>query len=204
MRLEHYDPGSDASNAIKRVAEFERRHAAYIASTPAVAPAALNRNKPRTTGEVDYQALVLGEAGQRLRAIASLLPFYDIDPAQVHLIGTPAWEDQSLAAEPALVGAWFAAPDPAGRAAFERKYREAYSRSAPRIATLAYDAAGLAAVLARVRGAPDFSAATLSSPSGFAGIDGIFRFASDGVVERGLAVLQLDRRSTQVISPAPT
>jgi hypothetical protein len=43
----------------------------------------------------------------------------------------------------------------------------------------------------------------LSSPSGFAGVDGIFRFAPDGVVERGLAVLQLDRRAIQVISPAP-
>ena len=204
VRVEHYDPGSDASNAVKRAAEFERRHAAYIAGNPAVAPAALSRNKPQTAGDLDYQALVLGEAGQRLRAIASLLPFYDIDPAQVHLIGTPAWEDQSLAGEPGLVGAWFAAPDPAGRAAFERKFRETYARSAPRIATLAYDAAGLAAVLARVRGGPDFSVATLSSPSGFAGVDGIFRFAPDGVVERGLAVLQLDRRAIQVISPAPT
>jgi len=204
VRIEHYDPGGDAANAVKRVAEFERRHAAYIASNPAVPPAALSRNKPQTTGEVDYQALVLGEAGQRLRSIASLLPFYDIDPAQVHVIGTPAWEDQSLAGEPALVGAWFAAPDPSSRANFERKYRETYARSAPRIATLAYDAAGLAAVLARLHGTPDFSAATLTSPSGFAGVDGIFRFASDGVVERGLAVLQLDRRSMQVISPAPT
>ncbi len=59
-------------------------------------------------------------------------------------------------------------------------------------------------MLARHSGTPDFSAATLSSASGFAGVDGIFRFAPDGVVERGLAVLQLDRRTIQVISPAPT
>jgi hypothetical protein len=69
---------------------------------------------------------------------------------------------------------------------------------------LAYDATGLAAVLARIGANPDFSATALGSPSGFAGVDGIFRFAPDGVVERGLAVLQLDRRSIQVISPAPT
>ncbi|MBI3516999.1 MAG: penicillin-binding protein activator [Proteobacteria bacterium] len=203
VRVEYYDPGAtDLSGPIKRVAEFERRRAAFVAQSPAAAQKRTGRGQ--TTGETGFEALVLGEGGQRLRTIAPLLPFYDIDPAQVHLIGTPAWEDQSLATEPALVGSWFAAPDPAGRAEFDRKYREAYGRSAPRIATLAYDATGLAAVLARHGGTPDFSATTLSSPSGFAGIDGIFRFAPDGVVERGLAVLQLDRRTIQVISPAPT
>jgi ABC-type branched-subunit amino acid transport system substrate-binding protein len=197
-RVEYYDPGApDVTNAVKRIAEFERRRAAVV-------PAQSSPGRNQTGGETGFQALVMAEGGQRLRTIAPLLPFYDIDPAQVHMIGTPAWEDQSLAAEPALVGAWFAAPDPAGRADFERKYREAYGRSAPRITTLAYDATGLAAVLARVNTGPDFSAATLSSPSGFAGVDGIFRFAPDGVVERGLAVLQLDRRAIQVISPAPT
>ena len=33
--------------------------------------------------------------------------------------------------------------------------------------------------------------------------DGIFRFLPDGSVERGLAVLQIDPRSTRVISPSP-
>jgi ABC-type branched-subunit amino acid transport system substrate-binding protein len=201
-RIEYYDPGAaDASNAVKRVADFERRRAAFISAQPAAAQTRAGRNQ--SAGDPGFQALVMADGGQRLRTIAPLLPFYDIDPAQVHIIGTPAWEDQSLAAEPALVGAWFAAPDPAGRAEFERKYRVAYARSAPRIASLAYDATGLAAVLARLDGGPDFSAAMLSSPSGFAGVDGIFRFAPDGVVERGLAVLQLDRRAIQVISPAP-
>jgi branched-chain amino acid transport system substrate-binding protein len=202
-RIEYYDPGAaDISGAIKRVADFDRRRAAFVSAQPAAAQAKTGRNQ--SAGDVGYQALVMADGGQRLRTIAPLLPFYDIDPAQVHLIGTPAWEDQGLAAEPALVGAWFAAPDPAGRADFERKYREAYARSAPRIATLAYDATGLAAVLARLGSGPDFSAATLSSPSGFAGIDGIFRFSQDGVVERGLAVLQLDRHAITVVSPAPT
>jgi branched-chain amino acid transport system substrate-binding protein len=202
-RVEYYDPGApDVTNAVKRVAEFERRRAAFVNTQPATAQSKAGRNQ--SAGDTGYQALVMADGGQRLRTIAPLLPFYDIDPAQVHLIGTPAWEDQSLATEPALVGAWFAAPDPAGRADFERKYREAYGRSAPRIATLAYDATGLAAVLARAAGVPDFSATMLSSPSGFAGVDGIFRFSADGVVERGLAVLQIDRRAIQVISPAPT
>ena len=201
-RVEYYDPSApDVTASVKRVADFEHRHAAYVSSQGGGETRA-TRNQ--SAGDVGYQALVMADGGQRLRTIAPLLPFYDIDPAQVHLIGTPGWEDPSLANEPALVGAWFAAPDPAGRAEFERKYREAYGRSAPRIATLGYDATGLAAVLARLGTTPDFSATAIDSPSGFAGVDGIFRFSQDGVVERGLAVLQLDRRGITVISPAPT
>jgi ABC-type branched-subunit amino acid transport system substrate-binding protein len=204
VKVEYYDPSApDVSNAVKRVADFERRRSAFGREQPSLA-SRQGRGPGQAAGETGYEALVMADGGARLRAIAPLLPFYDIDPAHVRLIGTPAWEDPSLATEPALVGAWFAAPDPAGRAAFERKYREAYGRSAPRIATLAYDATGLAAVLARVSATPDFSAASLTAPSGFAGIDGIFRFGPDGVVERGLAVLQLDRRAIQVVSPAPT
>ncbi len=43
----------------------------------------------------------------------------------------------------------------------------------------------------------------LTNPSGFTGIDGLFRFRADGTNERGLAVLQVTPSGAQVISPAP-
>ena len=51
-------------------------------------------------------------------------------------------------------------------------------------------ASGMAA-LARTQGANRFSSETLTNPSGFAGIDGLFRFRSDGTNERGLAVMKV-------------
>ena len=39
--------------------------------------------------------------------------------------------------------------------------------------------------------------------NGFAGLDGIFRFKSNGIAERGLAVLEMRRGRFQIISPAP-
>ena len=95
------------------------------------------------------------------------------------------------------------APQPSARANFVAAYRETYDGDPPRLATMAYDVAALAAVLAQESTGPDFSDAALTVPSGFDGFDGIFRFLPSGVAERGLAVLQVQPRSARVVSPAP-
>ena len=122
---------------------------------------------------------------------------------KVRLLGTTQWDDSTLGTEPALAGGWFAAPPLHVRVDFLKKFKEIYGRYPPRLATLAYDAAALAAVLARSPGGPDFSVAALAAPNGFAGLDGIFRFKSNGVAERGLAVLEMRRSRPLVMSPAP-
>ncbi|MBI3452789.1 MAG: hypothetical protein HY057_08200 [Rhodospirillales bacterium] len=105
--------------------------------------------------------------------------------------------------EPALIGAWFAAPPPQAREGFVKRFHDVYGREPPRIATLAYDAVALAAVLARAPDGPDFSAKALTAASGFAGLDGIFRLRADGTAERGLAVLEVRRDGFRTVSPAP-
>ena len=52
----------------------------------------------------------------------------------------------TIGAEPALQGAWFAAPPPAGTAAFRARFEETYGRKPPRVASLAYDALALQAL----------------------------------------------------------
>lgn len=116
-------------------------------------------------------------------------------------IGTGLLDEQSLADEPALAGAIYAAPEPALRAEFVNKYRDTYGVVPPRVATLAYDAAALSAILAKQ--GQLYTRKTLLNPNGFFGIDGIFRFQSNGLAERGLAVLQFDNGTIVVRSPAP-
>jgi hypothetical protein len=120
----------------------------------------------------------------------------------VRLLGTGLWDEPDLGREPALVGGWFAAPPPEARAEFEKRFQELYKRRPPRLATLGYDAGALAALLARSEGA-DFSPATIANPSGYAGMDGIFRFLPSGLVQRGLAVLEVQKTGTVTVSPAP-
>jgi branched-chain amino acid transport system substrate-binding protein len=148
-------------------------------------------------------AVLLPEGGARLRALAPLLPFFDIDPRAVKFLGTGLWDDAGLGSEPALVGGWYAGPSPEGFADFARRFEQAFGRRPPRLASLAYDATALAGILAKQEDGTMFSEEMLTIPDGFAGYDGIFRFRSDGLVDRGLAVLEIQRRGSRVIDPAP-
>ena len=59
------------------------------------------------------------------------------------------------------------------------------------MASLAYDAVSLVALLSPGTPYHRFTAAALMDPNGFAGVNGIFRFNADGTSERGLAVLEM-------------
>ncbi|WP_246157152.1 penicillin-binding protein activator [Sneathiella litorea] len=156
-----------------------------------------------TFGEVSFDALLIPEGGARLKELASLLSYYDIDPEVVQFLGTGLWEDPSLSAEPALVGGWFSAPSPEKAAAFQKRFTDLYGYQPSRIASLAYDAMALAGVLALDPADIRFSPAAIENPSGFAGYDGIFRFPENGIAERGLAVLEVGPRKQLVLEPEP-
>ena len=53
------------------------------------------------------------------------------------------------------------------------------------------------------KGRSAFQPSVLTNPSGFNGIDGVFRFTADGPNERGLAVMQISGGMATVVSPAP-
>ena len=61
----------------------------------------------------------------------------------------------------------------------------------------------LVAALVKTQGPSRFSEQVLTNPSGFAGIDGLFRFRPDGTNQRGLAVMRVTATGGQVISPPP-
>ena len=156
-----------------------------------------------TLGKLNYQALVLPESGARLRVVASFLPHYDIDPGDVRLLGTGLWADPSLGREPALNGGWFAGPSLTTDRSFHKTYKRAYGEYPPMIASLAYDAVALSAVLAP-KGIPDYSMAALTNPNGFVGSQGVFRLLSSGVSQHSLAILELTPDGLKEVDPAPT
>ena len=129
------------------------------------------------------------------------MPHYGLRDAQI--LGTGQWDETNVGAEPALVGAWFAAPRTEAGSDFDRRYRELYGAAPHDLAPLAYDATALAAVLARGENGGDFSDIALTSPNGFAGTAGIFRFQANGQVQRGLAVLEVEPWRFREVSPSP-
>jgi ABC-type branched-subunit amino acid transport system substrate-binding protein len=126
-----------------------------------------------------------------------------VNVKRLQLLGSGIWDDPSVAAAPSLQGAWYPAPETNGYRSFAARYRQRFGQEPVRTATLAYDAVALIAALVKTQGAQRFSEGVLTSSSGFSGIDGVFRFRSDGANDRGLAVMRVTPSGGQPIAPAP-
>ena len=210
----YYDRGSEQlPDIIRQLARFDQRRDALQqqrrqlqARDDDISRQALRRLESlETLGDLDFDAILVPAGGTEVLQLAPLMAFYDIDPARVRLLGTWLWDDPALGTEPALTGAWFAAPPQQDRVEFLQRFADVFDRQPDRRVTLAYDAVALAAVLARQdagRGAFSFDA--LTSPSGFAGTDGIFRLLPSGAAERGLSVLEVRRGGPRELEAAPT
>lgn len=148
-------------------------------------------------------ALFLPDAADAVPQILQALDAAGVRLDGKQLIGTGLWDDRRLFSVASVAGGIFAAPDPAGFRAFSERYRARYGKEPVRTATLSYDAVTLMAALANAHGELGITDAAIQNPSGFAGIDGIFRFRADGTNQRGLAVMQIGSGSAQIISPAP-
>ncbi len=146
-------------------------------------------------------ALLLSDFGDNLHTLASLLPYYDIDPPSVRVIGPALWSAPQVTSEAELKAAWYAAPDPALRANFAARYEAANNAPAPGLADFAYDAASIARALA-MRG-EGFSMAALCRPEGFAGVNGVLALQPDGRVRRGLAIFEIQRGGATIIDASP-
>ncbi len=149
-------------------------------------------------------ALLVAQGGSLLRGIAPTLAFDNLGGDQVQLLGTGVWDDPAILHEPALVGGWFAAPQPDADDVFLSRYQQLFGTKPQELTTLSYDAVALVSLLSK-SGEPfqHFTAAALTDPNGFTGVTGIFRFDADGDCERGLAILSVGADGFTVVSPAP-
>jgi len=178
LALEKYpvDPGR-MSEAIRRVAQAANQvDAIFIPDDPATAA-----------------------------RVAEQLAAARVNFKRVQLLGTGLWggDGAQTASDKNLDGGWYPAPEAAGYRSFVQRYRARYNQEPVRTATLSYDAVALVAALVKTQGTQRFTDQVLTNTSGFAGIDGVFRFRPDGTNDRGLAVLKVAPGGSQVVSPAP-
>jgi ABC-type branched-subunit amino acid transport system substrate-binding protein len=162
--------------------------------------AAINLAARRLTAKGPVDAVLIGDSS-RMAVLAG--PSLRLIPRK---LGTELWaSDRTIGKTLSLRGAWYsAAPD----VQFDRlvtRYRARYGKTPYRLASLGYDA-----VLLAVRSAGNwpvgraFPSRMLVEKDGFAGVDGSFRFARDGIAERLLEVRQVNATGTSVVSPAGT
>ncbi len=163
---------------------------------------------PEITGKArstNAQAIFLtADAAGALPLVSQLLRENGMGASTIRLIGLTRWDvPPATLALPGVQGGWFALPDPALYGQFVTRYTAAYGEPPHPVAGLAYD--GIAAIGAMVAaGQSDaLTTAGLTQPTGFAGVNGIFRLRADGTNERGLAIAEVRNNEVVVIDPAP-
>lgn len=149
-------------------------------------------------------ALFMPAGQDTLPTLAPLLPHGNIDTRSVKLLGSSDWDFTNIGREDVLSGGWFPAPDPKGWNEFAQRYSQTYNLMPPRLASVAYDAVSLIVSLSNNPAGQRFTETNLTRASGFAGIDGLFRLKANGRLERGLAVLEVQKFGAVVADRAPT
>lgn len=211
-RTAYYDPAAtDFSEQIRTLTDYDQRRETLLqqmaeleGKEDEVSRQALVRLETLDTiGDAPFDAVLLPDAGQNLRTLAALLNFYDVEQPAVRVLGLHSWDETpEIAAEQAVQGAWFAAPPIEERKKFEIRFKAAFGYTPPRLASLAYDATAMAALLAQSPSATDFSATALTDSNGFRGVDGVFRLRADGAVERAYAIHEVTSDGFRTIQPA--
>ena len=145
---------------------------------------------PGRTAKAEFDALLLPLGGDQLKQTARQIKAAGAGADKVQLLGSGLWDDRSIAGEPALYGGWFAASPPEQRREFESRFQATYGHPPPRLASLAFDAAALAAVLAKRRARPVLARGD-PEPERLYRRRRVVPLHRSGLVQRGLAVLEV-------------
>ena len=125
--------------------------------------------------------MFLIENGNNLKQTIALLTYYGVDFSKVKLIGTGEWYVENIGSEPGLVGAWFVAPNPKLWNSFKKKFYKLYNYEPIRLSSLAYDSITTAlSIISKKDKLYELNYNDFQTTNGFTGIDGDFKFISDG------------------------
>ena len=147
-----------------------------------------------TLGELEFDSLFIGaENVKHISMLASILPYYDVDPKKVVYLGNSLWANNVALKEPALEKSIFAGFSEKKFGNFKLEYSEAFNEQPHQIAYLAFDLVGLISNLQKKDKKINISNITASN--GFIGTNGLFRFRSDGSIQRSLSVFQIKNQN---------
>ncbi len=147
--------------------------------------------------------LFLPAGPDALASLGPLVTYAGIDITRIKLIGTGAWDYPGIGREATFVGGWFPAPEPRGWQEFSERFGRTFGSAPPRIATLSHDAMMIALQLGAGAPGARYTAAALTRPAGFNGADGPVRLRADGLADRSLAILEVQKLAVNLREPAP-
>lgn len=136
---------------------------------------------------VPYDALFIVDDGVRLKQVASLLSFYDVNPREVMMMGLSAV--QAAGKDKSVRGMYFPSMPIGEQTHFEQKFKKTFNTKPLAVSSFAYDAVMLSAYL-NAQGFLDKNG--LTARSGFKGLNGLVRFNRDGTNNRVLDIYQIN------------
>lgn len=153
-------------------------------------------------GQID--AVLIADSGRAAVVTVPSLRRHGLKNAKI--LGTDLWNiDGSLASKPPMYGAWFASVSDTLYNQYATKYRTRFGRAPLRLSSLGYDSVLLVARVARDwRPGSKFPVSQLTDPQGFIGVDGAFRFLSNGLTDRMLEVQEIQAGKFVTVNAAPT
>lgn len=154
-----------------------------------------------TIGEVDFDMVLIPEAGAKLKSAVSMFGYYDVFSPQVKFLGTSIWENSKLNNETTIVGSWYPVMSRSHSDYFANKYAYVYGEKPNALYSLAYDAVALSNALAQQNDGNLTS--VITNPDGYVGINGVFRLFENGHNQHSMDVVEVAKSGDVIIDPAP-
>lgn len=190
--------------AVRRLTDYEARVArasqgGVVRADGTVAPV------QERLGPVSFQALLIADGSAIASSFLAPLNQYGAGPGKVRYLGPELWNaEPGIRAATGLHGSWFASVPDARFNQLAARYRQKFGGSPSRLASLGYDSVLLVNAIGNEwQIGSSFPERRLKDPDGFAGVDGIFRFGTSGIANRGLEVQQVGPGGNTVVAPAP-
>jgi branched-chain amino acid transport system substrate-binding protein len=139
----------------------------------------------------------------RSSKIAESLKENNIDGKDIQIVGTNHWNNDKITSYSSLYGSILSSPDNKYYNMFQKKYSHIYNQNPVKISSIGYDVtAFIIDLIYKTKGrSGDITNDIINynKKRGFNGIDGLFRFLPNGLIERNLAVLEVLNREITVI-----
>ncbi|MBL6664839.1 MAG: penicillin-binding protein activator [Rickettsiales bacterium] len=153
------------------------------------------------------EVIMIPESGNILNKIIETIQKQNTNEREFQILGSSNWDDISTLKNYNLNGSWFAAPDNEKFQKFEKQYYRYHGKFPPRIASIAYDLVLALSIIieenhGQIVNAQDLINYEDKPQNGFRGIDGLFRFLPNGLVQRNLAVLEVDNGRFRTLEDA--
>lgn len=149
---------------------------------------------------LDFDALLVPEFGNRLKAITSMFSYYDVSAPEVLFLGTSVWGNTNLSKETELYGAVYPVMSMSRLTHYKQKYYEMFGQKSNDLSIFAYDAVALSSALSLKD--KNYLPEAITSLDGFYGLSGAFRIFSNGKNEHGLDIVKVSANGPQMVEPA--